>query len=343
MKAIRKQKTVFVGISGGVDSSVAALLLKKKGYKVVGVYIKSWYPEGFPCPYPIDRRDAIRVCARLNIPFLEFNFEKVYKKHVTDYLIKEYRAGRTPNPDVMCNKFVKFDAFLKKARALGADYIATGHYARIKNGQLYQAKDKTKDQSYFLWTLTKNELNYSLFPIGDYLKKEVREIAKKNNLPTADKPDSQGICFLGKIDIKDFLKKYIKEKKGKVLNERGEVIGYHRGVSFYTLGERHGFTITKKTPADKPYYIIKKDIKKNILIVSPELKGNYLIKITKTNWLEKPKLNKKYFARFRHLGELKPVKLTKKGVEFAEPVLAAPGQSLVLYDGEKCLGGGIIV
>src|SRR3990172_10626948 len=232
-------KTVFVGVGGGVDCSVAALLLKKKGYNVIGVYIKSWYPPGFPCPYPIDRRDAIRVCAKIGIPFLELNLEKVYKKEVTDYLIKEYKKGRTPNPDVMCNKFVKFGAFFKKARAMGANFVATGHYARLKNGKLYQARDKTKDQSYFLWALTKKELKYSIFPIGEYLKKEVRQSAKKNNLPTAEKPDSQGICFLGKIDIKEFLKKYIKEKKGKVLNENGEVIGWHKGVYFHTLGERH--------------------------------------------------------------------------------------------------------
>ena len=346
-----KKKTVFVGLSGGVDSSVSALLLKKKGYNVVGVFIKSWYPPGFPCPYPIDRRDAIRICAKLDIPFLELNLEKVYKREVADYLIREYEKGRTPNPDVMCNKFVKFGAFFDEARKRGADFVATGHYARVKKDRLYQAKDKTKDQSYFLWSLTPKQLKYILFPVGDYLKKDVRKIAEKAGLPTATKPDSQGICFLGEFDIKDFLKNYLKVKKGSVLNEAGETIGWHIGAYFYTLGERHGFTITKKTPNDKPYYIIAKDVKKNTLTVSQDLNkekvGNKLVKISEANWIgEKPKLNKSYSARIRHLGAFSKVKLAKIGkiteVVFAEPMLVASGQSLVLYDGEKCLGGGVV-
>ena len=343
-------KTVFVGLSGGVDSSVAALLLKKKGYNVVGVFIKSWYPPGFPCPYPIDRRDAIRICAKIGIPFLEFHLEKVYKKEVTDYLIREYEKGRTPNPDVMCNKFVKFGAFFQEARARGADYVATGHYARLKNNTLYQAKDKTKDQSYFLWPLTKKELKHTLFPVGDYLKKDVRKMAKKASLPTAAKPDSQGICFLGEFDIKDFLKNYLKVKKGNVLNEKREVIGIHEGAYFYTLGERHGFVITKKTPTDSAYYIIAKNIKNNTLTVShnPKMGEKIQIFIKDTNWITgKPKVNKIYLARIRHLGQLKKAKVVKVGkmteIKFLEPVLVAPGQSLVLYNKEECIGGGVVV
>jgi tRNA-specific 2-thiouridylase len=348
-KKLPKQKTVFIGLSGGVDSSVAAYLLKKKGYNVIGVFIKSWYPPGFPCPYPVDRRDAIRVCAKLGIPFLEMHLEKVYKREVTDYLVREYEKGRTPNPDVMCNKFVKFGAFFEAATARGADFFATGHYARVKNGKLYQARDKSKDQSYFLWPLTENHLKKTLFPVGELLKKDVRKLAKKIGLPTAAKADSQGICFLGEFDIKDFLKNYLKVKRGSVCNENREVIGWHEGAYFYTLGERHGFTITKKTPSDKPYYIIAKDIKKNTLTVShnPELNRDKKVKIEDTNWLVRPKLNKIYTARFRHLGQLKEVKINKIGktteVFFSESVRIAPGQSLVLYDGEKCLGGGIVL
>jgi len=255
------KKIVFVGLSGGVDSAVSAALLKKQNYEVVGVFIRTWHPNFLECNEEDERHDAMRVAAYLDIPFLTFGLEDVYKKEVVDYMIKEYKAGRTPNPDVMCNKEVKFGAFLKKATSMGADYVATGHYAinqlRIKNYELQTGKDPSKDQVYFLWTLKQKQLEKILFPIGHLKKIEVRRLAKNFNLPVAEKKDSQGICFLGAINLKQFLKHYIKEKKGKVIlaspeagNGGEEVIGYHNGVVFYTLGERHGFIITKKGPND---------------------------------------------------------------------------------------------
>lgn len=381
-KGISKKQVVFVGLSGGVDSAVSATLLQKQGYEVVGVFIKTWHPEFLECNEEAERRDAMRVAAHLDIPFLTFDLEKVYKKEVADYMIAEYRAGRTPNPDVMCNKEVKFGAFLKKALAMGADYVATGHYANLtpspspyrkerggiaKQGgvRLLKGKDPAKDQSYFLWTLNQKQLSKIIFPIGNLKKTEVRKLAKRFKLPVSEKKDSQGICFLGPVDLKEFLKHYIKEKKGKVIlapseagNQKGETIGWHDGAVFHTLGERHGFTITKKTPQDKPYYIVGKDIKKNILIVSPHPQPLSLIKervakgrerIKNTNWISDiPQENKKYIAQIRYHGEFLPckVKCAKSNfaqVVFEKPTLVASGQSIVVYDGNVCLGGGIII
>ena len=353
-----QRKTVFVGLSGGVDSAVSAALLKKQGYEVVGVFIKTWHPDFLECNEEEERLDAMRVAAFLDIPFLTFDFEIVYKKEVADYMIREYRAGRTPNPDVMCNKEVKFGAFLKKALSMGADYVATGHYSinklQIKNYELKMGKDATKDQSYFLWTLRQEQLKRILFPVGHLKKTEVRKLAKKFNLPVAEKKDSQGICFLGDVDLKKFLKHYIKEKKGEVINEKGEKIGYHNGVFFHTLGERHGFTITPKSPNDGPYYIVSKNVKKNILIVSQNkdlFHSKILtnIGIEKVNWInEIPKANKNYTAQIRYHGEFLSCKIKCQTpsvgqVIFEKPVLVASGQSCVIYDGKICLGGGVVV
>jgi tRNA-uridine 2-sulfurtransferase len=345
MARIKNKKTVFVGLSGGVDSAVSAMLLKKAGYEVVGVFIKTWHPDFLECNEEEERMDAMRVAARLDISFLTFDFEDVYKKEVADYMIREYKAGKTPNPDVMCNKEVKFGAFLKKAIAMGADFVATGHYAKIGNSvdgigyskksqlqpatrNLQSSPDRAKDQSYFLWTLRQEQLKKILFPIGDFKKAKVRILAKKFNLPVAEKKDSQGICFLGAVDLKEFLKHYIKSKRGKVLNEKGDGIGHHDGAVFYTLGERHGFTITKKIPTDGAYYVVGKDIKRNILIVSqkfssplkrgrldggldlitPPLSSHYQgeeeIHLQNTNWInEIPKPNKNYAAQIRYHSE----------------------------------------
>jgi tRNA-specific 2-thiouridylase len=371
-----KGKTVFVGLSGGVDSAVSATLLKKQGYKVVGVFIKTWHPDFLECNEEEERRDAMRVSAFLDIPFLTFDLEDVYKKEVADYMIREYKAGRTPNPDVMCNKEVKFGAFLKKALAMGADFVATGHYASLrkysKNSSLYpqvgsdtdsfllhllRNKDPSKDQSYFLWTLDQKQLSKIIFPIGNFKKTEVRKLAKKFDLPVAGKKDSQGICFLGAVDLKEFLKHYIKEKRGKVINEKGEVMGYHDGAVFHTLGERHGFTITKKGPNDSRYYIINKDIKKNILVASQDknyfttvYRSNLLaINLENTNWIaEIPKADKNYTAQIRYHGEFLPcqVKILPKNkaeVIFSKPTMVASGQSIVIYDNDVCLGGGVVV
>ncbi len=368
-------KTVFMGLSGGVDSSVSAALLKASGYNVVGVFIRTWHPDFIECNEEAERLDAMRVAAHLDIPFLTFDLEDEYKNGVADYMIEEYKKGRTPNPDVMCNKEVKFGAFLNKALAMGADYVATGHYAQRKSADkffsgprkkspdhsknlspnfLIKSKDSTKDQVYFLWTLNQDQLFKIIFPIGHLKKTEVRKLAQKFKLPVAEKKDSQGICFLGDIDLKDFLKHYIKEKKGKVLNGKGEEIGFHDGVVFSTLGARHGFTITEKTPNDEPYYIVSKDIKKNILVVSQDKQSftntlSKVIELEKVNWIsETPKKGKNYTAQIRYHGEFLPCTINPGGlpsgveVVFENPVLVAPGQSVVLYDKDIVLGGGVV-
>ena len=347
-------KKVFVGMSGGVDSSLSAALLKQAGYDVTGVFIRVWSPDFLPCNWKEERRDAMRVAAGLGIPFKTYDFEKEYKKEVVDYMIEEYEKGRTPNPDVMCNRHIKFGSFLKKALKEGADYIATGHYARNIDSKLLMGKDGNKDQSYFLWTLNKKDLSKTLFPIGHLEKDEVRKKAKELNLSTADKKDSQGICFLGKINVKEFLKEYIKEEKGDVLNESGEAIGFHDGSYYFTLGQRHGFTITKKTPDDKPYYVVGKDMKKNTITVSNDILKEGLastskeVEIKNINWISgEPDLGKAYKARLRYRQDLRDCKIEKKNEKF---VIAfdeiqenvTPGQSLVIYDKDICLGGGVI-
>lgn len=345
-----QKKTVFVGLSGGVDSSVSAILLKEAGYKVVGVFIKTWHPDFITCNEEEERLDAMRVSSFLDIPFLTLDLEEVYKKGVADYMISEYKKGRTPNPDVMCNREVKFGAFMKFALDKGADFVATGHYARNINNSLLKGKDNTKDQSYFLWTLTKKQLENILFPVGNLKKTEVRKIAEKYNLPVSTKKDSQGICFLGDIDLKDFLKHYIESKKGKVLNEDGIEIGYHDGVLFYTLGERHGFTITKKTNNDGRYYIVSKDIKNNILVVSNDkkvLNNKQEIIISDLNILENFKEDKIYDMQVRYHGELIKTKLLKLSdsriqILAQNEVLVASGQSIVIYEGDKVVLAGVL-
>jgi tRNA-specific 2-thiouridylase len=359
----KKRKIVFVGLSGGVDSAVSAALLKEQGFEVVGVFIKTWHPDFLECNEEEERIDAMRVAAYLDIPFLTFDFEDVYKKEVADYMISEYKSGRTPNPDVMCNKEVKFGAFLKKALSMGADFVATGHYASKKTESSFLKKsvDPSKDQSYFLWTLTQDQLSKIIFPVGNLKKTQVRKLAKKFKLPVALKKDSQGICFLGKVDLKDFLTHYIKEKKGEVVLSPSEVeggkkkvIGWHDGVVFHTLGARHGFTITEKGTNDGRYYIVSKDLKKNVLVVSQNparvvLAGKVEIQLENINWIfETPEKNKKYTAQVRYHGEFLPCQIICQSkalaeVIFEKSVLVASGQSCVLYDGEVCLGGGVVV
>ncbi|MDD4989247.1 MAG: tRNA 2-thiouridine(34) synthase MnmA [Candidatus Pacebacteria bacterium] len=357
---MKSKRKVFVGLSGGVDSSVSAALLKKAGYDVTGVFIKVWQADFLPCNWKEERLDAMRICARLEIPFLTFDLQKEYKKEVVDYMIREYKAGRTPNPDVMCNRHVKFRAFFDKAMKMGADFVATGHYAQVKKTksgkfEMKAGTDSNKDQSYFLWTLTQKELSKTLCPVENIEKPEVRKLAEKFNLHTTTKKDSQGLCFIGKVDLKEFLSHFVKEKPGKVLDESGKVIGKHEGAFFYTLGQRHGFLITKKTPYDTPFYIVKKDTKKNILVASekkPEnnfLKYTRIVKIEDTNWiLEIPQKGKKCSARVRYRQPLEKctieIKSGKKAVvTFEKPIGAVtPGQSLVVYNKDTCLGGGII-
>src|SRR3989338_2244237 len=367
-----KKIKVFVAMSGGVDSSVAALLLKKQGYDLVGCYIKGWYlassagkPQAFYCAWKEDRRDAMRVCAKLSIPFITVNAEKEYKKEVVDYMISEYKAGRTPNPDIMCNKSVKFGVFLKKALAMGADYIATGHYIRlrlkiknkksnIKNYELAIAKDKNKDQSYFLWTLTQEQLKYCLFPIGDYIKPEVRRLAKKFNLPNHAKKDSQGVCFIGQLDMKDFLKNYIKSKKGKIiLAEKNKLVGTHDGAYYYTIGQRHGLNIRT---GQGPYFVVSKDIKKNIVYVADSRRDLDLrsekTKLEQISWIgDQPKLPIPAQVKIRYRNKSIPAIIFELNtrtkttwIKFKKPANAmAPGQSAVFYRGQEVLGGGIII
>ena len=394
MKVSSNKRLVYVAMSGGVDSSVAATLLKKKGYKVTGVFMKPWSrfassesstsksrirdsqgESGQPCLWQQDREDAMRVAAKLGISLLTWDFSKEYKKEVTDYMIREYRAGRTPNPDVMCNKKIKFGLFFKKALKEGADFIATGHYTRIKleirnpkseilnkskiqnpKFKLLMAKDKNKDQSYFLWTLTQEQLKYCIFPIGNYTKPEVRRMAKKFGLPTADKKDSQGVCFVGPLDMKGFLKNHIKPKRGRILDTGKKLVGYHDGIFYYTIGQRHGLDIKN---GKGPYYVVDKDVKNNVLYVgSKDALLSQKLKLIGINWINRPSqpVDKRLRKSFIHRGlevdmrvryRAPLAKAIVKGdgeIVFNKPETAVtPGQSAVFYKGEEVLGGGIIV
>ena len=364
-------KKVYVGLSGGVDSAVSAALLKEQGFDVTGVFIKAWQPEWMACIWREERRDAMRVALALDIPFLFLDCEREYKQAVVDKMIAEYKAGRTPNPDVLCNREIKFSVFWEKARELGADYIATGHYARnpslplplsregnktdtplIKRaGGLCEGVDKEKDQSYFLWILTEKDLSHVIFPVGDLEKREVRELAQKFKLPVAEKKDSQGICFMGDVSMEEFLSHYVSAKPGKVMNADGEVIGRHEGLVYYTIGERRAFEVTKKSPASGPFYIVAKDPDTNTLVVSDKEEEILEFSPTKillknVNWINEPE-NSEISGRVRYRGEKLPLRLSVVGrrlsVEFKNPVPGLSlGQSLVFYDGENCLGGGIM-
>lgn len=361
MKHSLGKKRVFVAMSGGVDSSVAAALLKKEGYEVTGVFMKVWQPEFLPCTWEDERRDALRVAAHLNIPLLIWDFEKEYKKYVADYMIREYRLGRTPNPDVLCNKEVKFGAFFRRAMSEGADVVATGHYARVANVEkgkqgteykLIKGTDESKDQSYFLWTLGQEQLSKTFFPIGKYKKKQVRVLARKFGLPVAEKRDSQGLCFVGKLDMKDFLTRFITEKEGEVLDASGVAIGTHRGAYLYTLGERHGFLITKKTTHDAPYYVVAKDLAANTITVMhhakkdiPSLRKEVVLSLV-SFCRARSDISLPYTAQVRYHGELYVCRTVFRGddlaLEFKKPVMVDAGQSVVLYDGDECVGGGVV-
>lgn len=344
-------KTVFVGLSGGVDSSVAALRLLKEGYNVVGVFIKVWQPSFLKCNWEEERLDAMRVAAHLNIPFLTCDAEEDYRIGVGEYFIKEYLAGRTPNPDVMCNKHVKFGAFLNFAKNNGADFIATGHYAQVQNKDglihLLRGKDQNKDQSYFLWTLTQNELKHVLLPIGRTTKDVVRQEALNNGLPTAVKKDSQGICFLGQVDIPEFLSHFVDLKSGLVLDKSGQVIGKHNGALTYTLGQRHGFTINNNISNELPHYVVARDLNNNTITVDvdpPQTAVNTKINLTNCNWITKPptKLDK-IEGQFRYRQTPTSVQLDENVVvPLVEIEKPAAGQSIVFYKDNECLGGGVI-
>lgn len=354
--------TVFVGVSGGVDSSVALALLQEQGYKVIGVFIRTWQPDWIECTWRDERRDAMRVCAHLRVPFVELDLEKEYKEGVADYMVREYRAGRTPNPDVMCNREVKFGGFLKWAREKGADYIATGHYVdRSVDSDgiitMLRGNDPQKDQSYFLWTLEQEQLQHILFPVGNIPKSHVRKLAQKYNLPTAVKKDSQGICFIGDIDMKDFLRHYIDEQPGDVLNVEGKIIGSHSGSLFYTISERHGFMINPqyKGVNDGAYYIVAKDINQNTITVSqnPEQDSESQTTFELVDIIDNKNIlqqGNSIQAQIRYRGSVKRIEIesidTKNKsmkIIFEKPdATIAKGQSVVFYQDKECLGGGIV-
>ena len=353
-------KKVVVGISGGVDSSVAAILLKEKGYDVVGLFMRNWDSSinndflGNPnlnnniCPQEEDYNDAKAVCDKLGIPLYRVDFIKEYWDDVFTYFLDELKKGRTPNPDIMCNKYIKFDMFAKEANKLGADYIATGHYARLIDGKLYKGLDKNKDQTYFLSQVSKKQLENVLFPIGGLEKEEVRKIAHEYGLITADKKDSTGICFIGERNFKKFLENYLPNNPGDIINiDTGEVLGKHTGLMYYTIGQRRGLNIggTKER-----MFVCKKDLKNNILYVAIGDENKYLLsyacEIEDVNLLDD--LPNKCMAKFRYRqndNEVFPIKLGNGNilVKYPEGIKAVTeGQACVFYNGDECLGGGII-
>ncbi|KND49613.1 MAG: tRNA-specific 2-thiouridylase [Parcubacteria bacterium C7867-008] len=339
-------KNVFVGLSGGVDSAVSAALLQNAGAHVTGVFIKGWYPPGMPCTWAEDRRDAMRVAAHLGVPFHTLDASTEYKQGVIDYLISEYAAGRTPNPDIMCNREVKFGAFYRFAKEHNADFIATGHYAQTKDGQLFRGIDPSKDQSYFLWAVPKEALSQTLFPVGGLPKSEVRALAEKFNLPVAQKKDSQGICFLGSISVDEFLRNELKTEEGDVLDETGQKIGTHDGAVLHTLGER----ITPHDAEQGPWYVVRKDLAINVLVVRHGSAAfetpPATLTLRDTNWFTPDALEGTLEAQYRYHGSVTAGTYDKKtstftpSVPLPEPIAA--GQSLVLYVGDSCIGGGII-
>lgn len=349
-------KTVFVGLSGGVDSSVAAARLIERGYSVVGVFIKVWHPDFLECNWEAERLDAMRVAAHLNIPFLMCDAEKAYKDEVADYFIAEYKAGRTPNPDVMCNKAVKFGAFLDFAKEHGADHVATGHYAKKEEHDgsfiLKRGVDENKDQSYFLWTLKQEQLGHILFPVGDTPKEEIRKEAEHLGIPVAAKKDSQGVCFLGHIDIPEFLGHYIPLQVGAVLDEDGVEIGEHRGAFVYTIGQRHGFTIKNRSTEQTPHFVIDKNIHDNTVTVGteqPHIEKDETLSLTGCNWIAyKPTVSDTLSIQTRYRQAPVTAKVTAAGDGTlslsldSEHEMPSSGQSCVLYRNDQCLGGGII-
>lgn len=349
---------VFVGMSGGVDSSLVASLLVEQGYEVTGVYMKNWTQDlpGLACPWKEDFQDAKRIAVGLGINFEVFDFEREYRQKVVDYMIAEYKAGRTPNPDIMCNQEIKFKLFLSTALGRGADMIATGHYAkavesiRVKGqSELHIATNSIKDQTYFLYRISQDALKRSLMPIGNYKNKEqVREDARKRGLTTADKKDSQGICFVGNVGIRDFLKQYVDVTPGSIVDETGKEIGAHEGAIFFTIGQRHGLNVG----GGLPYYVSRKDMASNTVYVTTDLDNKSLWSKTVTldslHWInDKPLEAKNYQARFRYRGPLIDIKVEYQEnaakIHLAlEQRAIAIGQSAVIYDEERVVGGGII-
>ena len=351
-----RNQTVFVGLSGGVDSSVAAALLKQAGYRVVGVFIRVWRPDFLVCDEAAERLDAMRVAAHLEIPFVTLDARDAYRAEVVEAMVHEYQNGRTPNPDMLCNRAVKFGVFERFRISEGAAYLATGHYARIfgqnDTSLLATGVDETKDQSYFLAQIPKKVLGHTLFPIGGYKKSAVRELAQKFSLPTATKRDSQGICFLGKVDMIDFLSHYIPRTKGAVRTEDGKVIGEHDGALFYTIGQRHGFRITSSTALTQAHYVTRKDIRTNQIVVSerhPVLEVGSTFSLSHLNLLISGELLPRHSYQIvtRYHGARRSVHIVQKNSTCvvrtqSSGEAVSPGQTCVIYDGEVVVGSGII-
>lgn len=343
---------VYVGMSGGVDSSLAAALLVEQGYSVTGVYMKNWSQDlpGLRCPWADDLADAKRVAVQLGIDFKVFDFEQQYRDKVVQYMIEEYKLGRTPNPDIMCNQEVKFKLFLETALEDGADMIATGHYARVVHdtsgvGQLLQAADAAKDQTYFLYRVSGEALGKTLFPLGDFTKPQVRDMAKERHLFTATKKESMGVCFVGQVGMRDFLAQYVQTTPGDIVDKTSsQVIGRHDGAIFYTLGQRHGLDVG----GGLPYYVVGKDMYKNEVYVSQNMNDGSMwrheLQLTNLHWINAPaEAGEPLTVRLRHRGELKACTLNGDTLRMDNPERAvAAGQSAVIYRGNECLGGGIV-
>jgi tRNA-specific 2-thiouridylase len=352
-----KDTRVVVGMSGGVDSSVAALLLKQQGYDVIGIFMKNWddTDEFGVCTATEDYNDVIRVCNQIGIPYYAVNFEKQYWDKVFTYFLDEYKAGRTPNPDVMCNKEIKFKAFLEHAMNLGADYLATGHYARVeeRDGEVKMLRglDENKDQTYFLNQLQQHQLEKVMFPIGDMDKKRVREIAKEAGLATAAKKDSTGICFIGERNFKEFLSKYLPAQQGIMKTLDGKTMGTHDGLMYYTIGQRHGLGIGG---SGEPWFAVGKDLKENVLYVEQGFDHDSLysdsITAVNSSWVSNQEMPQEFTCtakfRYRQPDNKVTVKILPNNeveVVFDEPIRAVtPGQAVVFYNGDECLGGATI-
>ncbi len=346
---------VVLGMSGGVDSSVAALLLKEQGYEVIGVFMKNWddTDEFGVCTATVDYEDVRRVCDQIGIPYYSVNFEQQYWDKVFTYFLDEYKSGRTPNPDVMCNKEIKFKAFMDYALSIGADYVATGHYAQVQTvdgiTQLLRGVDHQKDQTYFLNQLSEDVLAKVLFPLGHLEKTEVREIAKTHDLATAEKKDSTGICFIGERNFKQFLSEYLPAQPGEMQTISGEVKGKHDGLMYYTIGQRHGLGIGGE---GDPWFVVGKNVADNILYVEQSDHNDYLYSdgliATQLNWINEVEDSFTCTAKFRYRQKDSKVHVSIRPggnvlVEFNQPERAiTPGQAVVFYDGDVCLGGGTI-
>jgi tRNA-uridine 2-sulfurtransferase len=340
---MQKPQTIYVAMSGGVDSSVAALLLHRHGFNVIGVFMKPWQPSGVRCLWQTDREDALRVAAHLNIPLKTWDFSDAYGSRVARPMIAGYRRGITPNPDVECNRHIKFGLFAERAFREGADAIATGHYAAIIEDNIQRPRDLEKDQTYFLWGIDPALLSRIQFPLAELTKRQVRSIARRAGLITAAKKDSQGVCFVGELDMKSFLAQRIKQRPGRIMHCDGRELGTHDGAAYYTIGQRHGLDIKD---GGGPYFVISRDVRRNTVTVGPaSALAATSARMIKMHWLApKPTAHELVLIQIRYRTQPVPALVGRTGtIQFQEPVRAvAPGQSAVVYRGDTLIGGGIL-